>query len=203
MIQRMSTLLTDPKNVNIYIRSKSFDNKADLTPLEDRWYKTKYGKEPFSPALLQKIQAPSIPAAKKQLGLPPKNNLLPKNLEVLSKEEESSKKPYLLKQWADDTDLWYMKDDKYLRPKGIVSLKIYTGDCEFGQTARGRVFVEVWNQILNESLREFYYMAQMASLNANVSLPHDNVNIQWSGFSDSLPTFVEETLKRIRGLQVA
>ena len=43
----------------------------------------------------------------------------------------------------------------------------------------------------------------MASLNANVSLPHDNVNIQWSGFSDSLPTFVEETLKRIRGLQVA
>jgi secreted Zn-dependent insulinase-like peptidase len=95
-----------------------------------------------------------------------------------------------------------MKDDKYLRPKGMVSLKIYTGDCEFGQTAKGRVFVEIWNSILNESLREFYYMAQMASLHAAVSLPHDNVNIQWSGFSDSLPTFVEETLKRIKGLRV-
>ena len=113
-----------------------------------------------------------------------------------------SQKPCVLKQWADDTDLWYMKDDKYQRPKGIVSLKIYTGDCEFGQTAKGRVFVEVWNQILNESLREFYYMASMASLNALVSLPHDNLNIQWSGFNDSLPTFVEETLRRIKGLNV-
>jgi insulysin len=201
MIQQMSNLLTDPKNVNIYIRSKSFD-KPELTPIEDKWYKTKYGKEPFNPALLNKILHPEVKQGRKVLDLPPKNNLLPKNLDVLPGEAESSQKPFLLRQWADDTDLWFMKDDKYQRPKGLVSLKIYTGDCEFGQTARGRVFVEMWNSILNEYLREFYYMAQMASLNASVSLPHDNVNIQWSGFSDSLPTFVEETLKRIKGLKV-
>jgi secreted Zn-dependent insulinase-like peptidase len=35
-----------------------------------------------------------------------------------------------------------------------------------------------------------------------MSLPHDNFNIQWSGFSDSLPIFVEETLKRIKGLNM-
>lgn len=58
MIQQMSNLLTDPKNVNIYIRSKSFDTKPELTPIEDRWYKTKYGKEHFNPALLQKINHP-------------------------------------------------------------------------------------------------------------------------------------------------
>lgn len=88
-------------------------------------------------------------------------------------------------------------------PKGIVSLKIYTGDCEFGRTAHGRVFVEVWNQVLQEYLREFYYMAQMASLHASMSIPVDNYNIQWGGFSDSLPTFVEETLKRIKGFNAA
>jgi secreted Zn-dependent insulinase-like peptidase len=43
----------------------------------------------------------------------------------------------------------------------------------------------------------------MASLHASMSLPHDNYNIQWSGFSDSLPTFVEETLKRMKNLNVA
>lgn len=52
-----------------------------------------------------------------------------------------------------------MKDDKFLRPKGLVSLKIYTGDCEFGRTPYGRVFAEMWNAVLQESLREFYYMA--------------------------------------------
>ena len=35
MIQQMSNLLTDPKHVNIYIRSKSFDNKPELTNIED------------------------------------------------------------------------------------------------------------------------------------------------------------------------
>ena len=52
-----------------------------------------------------------------------------------------------------------MKDEKYLRPKGLVSLKIYTGDCEFGRTPKGRVFVELWNSMLQEYMREFYYMA--------------------------------------------
>ena len=36
-----------------------------------------------------------------------------------------------------------------------------------------------------------------------MSLPHDNFNIEWSGFNDSLPTFVEETLKRIHTFNVA
>lgn len=86
--------------------------------------------------------------------------MLPKNIDVLPVvQDEAAKKPVLLRQWADDTDLWYMKDEKFLRPKGMVSLKIYTGDCEFGRTAKGRVFAELWNQILQEYLREFYYMA--------------------------------------------
>lgn len=81
-------------------------------------------------------------------------------MEVLSPQPgEESKKPILLKQWADDTDLWYQKDNKFLLPKGLVSLKIYTGNCEFGRTPTGRVFAEVWNQMLQEHLREFYYMA--------------------------------------------
>lgn len=46
-------------------------------------------------------------------------------------------------------------------------------------------------------------MAQMASLHASMSLPHDNYNISWSGFSDSLPVFVEETLKRMRAFKVS
>ena len=95
-----------------------------------------------------------------------------------------------------------MKDDKFEMPKGMVSHKIYTGDCDFGRTPNGRVFAELWNSMLQEYLREFYYMAQMASLHASMSLPHDNYNIDWSGYSDSLPVFVEETLKRVKSFNV-
>ena len=64
---------------------------------------------------------------KKKLGLPPANNLIPKNFDILEKNELYSVKPTLLKQW-EDTDLWYKKDDKFERPKAIVSMKIYTND---------------------------------------------------------------------------
>lgn len=40
--------------------------------------------------------------------------------------------------------MWYMKEEKFKYPKGVVSLKVYTGDCELGRSAAGRVFVEVW-----------------------------------------------------------
>lgn len=42
-IQQMSELLSDPSNLNIYIRSKTFT--PEQCPIEDPWYFTKYGKE--------------------------------------------------------------------------------------------------------------------------------------------------------------
>lgn len=156
-------MLAEPTNLNIYLRSKTF-TPEEHCPIEDPWYFTKYGKEQFSESLLSLMSNPNVERTqqnkKKKLDLPPQNNLLPKNIDVLPVvQDEAAKKPVLLRQWADDTDLWYMKDEKFLRPKGMVSLKIYTGDCEFGRTAKGRVFAELWNQILQEYLREFYYMA--------------------------------------------
>ena len=50
-IQHMSDLLFNPKNLNIYLRSKNFDVSTQCT-LEDPFYNTKYGREPFSEHLL-------------------------------------------------------------------------------------------------------------------------------------------------------
>jgi len=51
--------------------------------------------------------------------------------------------------------------------------------------------------VLQELLREFSYMAECAELEFNISLPRDNIDLQWSGFNDSLVSFVSETLQRI------
>ena len=73
----------------------------------------------------------------------------------------------------------------------------------FGRTASARVFVDMWNAILNEYLREFYYMGEMASLKAKQTIYHDNVNIEWSGYNDTLPLFVEETIKKIKEMKIS
>jgi len=73
-------------------------------------------------------------------------------------------------------------------------MKLYTNDCMFGRTAQARVFVDVWNAMLKEYLREFNYTASMAELETNIAVYHDNLNFEWRGYNDSLPVFVVETL---------
>jgi hypothetical protein len=51
--------------------------------------------------------------------------LIPKNLDVLPLCEEDSKIPKLIKEYPGDTEVWYMKDDKFERPKAIVNARIY------------------------------------------------------------------------------
>jgi secreted Zn-dependent insulinase-like peptidase len=136
------------------------------------------------------------------LDLPPQNNLLPKNFEILPEDASLSDRVKLLKTW-DDTEIWYKKDDKFKRPKGIVNFKFYTNDCLFSQTSQGRLFAEVWRQCLDEYLREFTYMASCATLNFDVVVAPDNVEFTWSGFNDSLPVFVIETINRIKAMKSA
>jgi secreted Zn-dependent insulinase-like peptidase len=46
-------------------------------------------------------------------------------------------------------------------------------------------------------------MASCASLDFSLSILADNVEFSWSGFNDSLPTYVTETVKRIKGMKSA
>ena len=50
---------------------------------------------------------------------------------------------------------------------------------------------------MNELLREFTYMADCANLEFKIDVMMDNINLSWSGFNDSMPNFIAETLQRI------
>lgn len=63
----------------------------------------------------------------KELALPVPNTLLPTKFDILPEQKDLSAKANLLQKW-DNTELWYKKDDKHRRPKGIVKMKLYTND---------------------------------------------------------------------------
>ena len=69
-------------------------------------------------------------------------------------------------------------------------MKIYTNDCQFGICPRARVFVNMFADCFNEYMREFRYMAECADLNFSMVFANDSANMDWSGYSDSLPVFV-------------
>ena len=142
--KQICDLLCDPQNMNIVIYSQKFEGQTES---EAPWYKTKYSIAPFSEQLVGKLTNPNPKENSKPLGLPPHNKLIPKNFDILDKKEDHSKEPILLKQWGNDSELWYKKDDKFERPKAIVVTKFYSKDCNYGSDPEARVFTNLWQHV--------------------------------------------------------
>jgi secreted Zn-dependent insulinase-like peptidase len=166
-------------------------------PELEPWYNIKYHAAKYSDSEMQLMLHPNV--ADDRLGLPPANNLIPTDFSVLEPEKEI---PVLIKKW-EETDLWFMRNHRFQKPKGNIAVKIYTSDLNFGSTPTARVFAEVWKNCLNEYLREFKYMADCADLTLEVTLEVDCVQLHWSGFSHTLPLFVKETCERMVGMRSA
>jgi len=142
------------------------------------------------------MSSPNCEIKDKKLDLPPKNNLIPKNFDILPKSENYSQVPQLLKQWPD-ADLWYKKDDKFNRPKAVIGMKLYTSDCQYGFNIDSKLFIYVWQQLASEYLREFTYMAECASLSFQIHVMNNNLNFCWSGFNDSMPNYIKEIMEKL------
>lgn len=74
----------------VLLKSKTFEESSDKVA---EWYDTKYAIEPFSEDLIKKMTAPACEIKTKKLDLPPVNNLIPKNFDILPKDENLSKEP--------------------------------------------------------------------------------------------------------------
>ena len=133
-IQEISETLCSNKSLNIFLRSKSFEG---MTTEKAPWFETKYSCEAFSEELVSKMANPCCEAHKsKKLDLPLKNDMIPENFEILQVDFDKSDKPQLI--FEDDfTHVWYMKDDKFKKPKCQIKLTIYTSDNDFGKTIEG------------------------------------------------------------------
>lgn len=196
LLKEIIDAMCSPANLDIYIRSKSFEGQVEEVV---EFYNTKHSVVKFSEELLSKINNPNCPVIACKLDLPPQNTLIPKNFDILEKNKEFSVTPQLILK-NDDTQMFYKKDDTFDRPKAIVKMKLYTSDNDFGKTLEGRVFATLWESVASEHMREFNYMAEMAKLGFGINVLHDNLNFTWSGFNDSMPNYIAETVTKISQL---
>ena len=75
-----------------------------------------------------------------------------------------------------------------------MTCKIYTNDLALGSSPLAIVFAAVWKRILQETLREFTYMAETAQLVLTIGYSRDCIDFTWQGYNDSLVSFVTESL---------
>ena len=90
-IQEIALILADPSRCMFLLASKSHD-EATLTNHE-KWYKFNYSLEKFTQERLTQLTAASALDNGKKLDLPPPNNLIATNFDVLPEDLTLSARP--------------------------------------------------------------------------------------------------------------
>jgi insulysin len=158
LTRHIADILCSPERLMVMMRSKSFEKECTIT---EKWFNTKYIVNDLPDDLRKRILSPNVPIKNKILDMPPKNNLIAKNFDILERNVDYSKRSQLIKNWPG-THLWYKKDDKFGVPKAIVSMRIFTKYVDSLDYCESAVFISCWLKVLNEYLREFKYMAEIA-----------------------------------------
>ena len=95
--ERLSELvetLADPMKALFIVSSKSF--KDENLPTHEKWYKFNYSLDKVPEERLVQLSQAEVPDNGKKLDLPPSNNLIAKNFDILPEDSSLSAKPQLV-----------------------------------------------------------------------------------------------------------
>ena len=118
----------------------------------------------------------------KEFMIPQENPFIPKDAAVPSREIQDSVYPELARK-EKGVQLFYGEDHEFLRPKGVVSLKIMFPKEKMD--INHRVYSKLYVACVNESLNELSYPAKQAGLNYTIREGYEGVYVDISGYKES------------------
>ncbi|KAF8136542.1 Metalloenzyme, LuxS/M16 peptidase-like protein [Boletus edulis] len=170
---------------------------GELQWQSEKWYGTGYTVERWDGEFLAQAQGPNDI---QELRLPNKNDFIPTNLDVEKREiTEPQRRPHLIYE-TPISQVWHKKDDRFWLPKASLVIEIRSPIAN--DTARACVLTRLFSDLVNDSLTEYTYDADLAGLAYNLGAHSLGVAISLSGYNDKLPDLAQRIVEAVRNLQV-
>jgi len=99
-----------PDKIRVAVVGKKFNGIADS---KERWYGTQYKMFDITAETLSSWQNCGF---NENLALPPVNDFIPSNLNLINRDESKAKRPSMIRN-TEFTRVWYLQDNEYLKPK--------------------------------------------------------------------------------------
>ena len=74
---------------------------------------------------------------------------------------------------SETHQVWFAQDLEFKKPKVHVKAVMTTPDLDNGGTPEDRVFIDLWEKLTDEAMRESNYASEMANLNFWESFEED------------------------------
>ncbi|KAF2673613.1 LuxS/MPP-like metallohydrolase [Microthyrium microscopicum] len=189
-----------PDNVRITVVSQNYPGTWDK---KEAWYGTEYSYQPW-PKDFKKmiIDAAGARSADRpsQLHLPHKNEFIPTRLDVEKKEVLTPAIAPKLIRNDQYVRIWYKKDDQFWVPKANVKITLRTPLSSI--TPRCSAISKLYCSLVQDSLNEYSYDAEIAGLEYSLSQNGLGLQIIISGYNDKMAVLLEKVLHSMRELNV-
>lgn len=187
-----------PENFRFYL----VDRKLE-TDSQEQWYATDYKLEKIPTDFMQELKK-AYGASKgdrpADLRLPGKNEFVPQRLDVEKKEVATpSQAPKLIRN-TEGFRTWFKKDDQFWVPRANVFITIRTPAINV--TPFASVSAHMHRELVEDSLTEYAYDADLAGLDYSISSSSIGYQISVSGYNDKLPVLLEKVLSTFRSLEI-
>lgn len=180
-----------PDNCNILLMSSKFEN-TNQCPLEEKWYKTKYGVSDLSSDFIHRLSESGCNPA---LHLPKPNAFIATDFDLREHEDEP-KHPKLLKSDGNGK-LWFKPDTKFKVPKGynyvhLMSPVVYN-------SLDSAILLDFFVNLLEHQLTLLAYPACLAGYEYGVEGHETGLVLHMSGFSHKLKAITDLLLDHVFG----
>jgi len=191
LIQEILTYIV-PENLRMAVMAKAVEEKADQT---EKWYGTNYGVEKIPNELIEKWTNAPIHA---EHHLPHVNEFLATNFDIAANSSPTAV-PYLLKK-TDLSRLWFKQDDTFKLPKAI--LKFEFSSLRTYESPRNVVMTRLFMKLINDSLNEYAYDADIAGLTYSLVNSHYGIGLNVSGYNQKQIVLLEKIMRKFAGFKV-
>ncbi|GHE80295.1 insulinase family protein [Thalassotalea profundi] len=179
-----------PQNMRLIAigKNKDFDHVS-------QWYRVPYSISPITNSLIQKWSSCKNNDA---LFLPPKNNYIVVQPEILTNEEPKRLLPEIISQESGLT-IWFQQDTLFKVPKGYIYINIDNPSVieSVENIAMTRLFVDLFS----DDIVEEFYDAELAGINYHLYSNQGGLTLQLSGLSEKQPELLKHLLKRLQEFQ--
>ncbi|KAI7847937.1 Metalloenzyme, LuxS/M16 peptidase-like protein [Circinella umbellata] len=189
--------LLRPDNFRLTLASQEFPDGIQCDKVE-QWYSTEYTVMSLTERLQKMLnELPRNDA----FFLPTPNEFIPTDLDVNKRVvKDKQTKPDLIQE-TNMLRLWYKQDDTFWIPKTNVWI-LFRNPLTYA-TPRNAVISTLYISLLEDSLTEYSYNAEVAGLSYHLSTDPNGIALNVGGYSDKLPLLLEKVIKRMKTINIA
>ena len=117
-----------------------------------------------------------------ELSIPEKNPFIPQKASIPKRKSDKTILPREIAS-GNGASLFFGQDHEFLRPKGVISLKILFPKEKM--SVQHRVHSRFYSACVNESLNELSYPAKQAGLNYSIREGYEGIYVDVNGYTES------------------